>query len=346
VLEVEFSEAGGISPDAPVEIEVPAEPEVENVRASIETVTCGDDSEAVLGIGELETFVEAGGMRPFEPVETKVEVDPEVVLWKPPDETMMLTFALGVGIALALLEMPEDGDTVPLDALPGGTNPLSPVEVKVAVLLPTVTLALPADMDTDAPPELEPGTGGMIPAEPVLTKVDVDPEVVEAKDPTETVTFGDAELLGSVEFDTAWMVCDAKLLDLVSIDGVMIPSAPSEVIVEVAPERVRLADPADVATLVEFAVYVRLVVLTPDSELPVSLEKLDIEARVEMVIAADPPDEAGGIAPLSPVETNVAVEPDEEDSELPMITTVVSFVVRVTGELETTSVLGDGSTMP
>jgi hypothetical protein len=47
-----------------------------------------------------------------------------------------------------------------------------------------------------------------------------------------------------------------------------------------------------------------------------------------------------------PVETNVAVDPEDEDCALPIITTVVSFVVRVTGELETTRVVGEGSTMP
>tara|TARA_R110002003_G_scaffold3_31_gene230 strand:+ start:30849 stop:31706 length:858 start_codon:yes stop_codon:yes gene_type:complete len=262
---VEFAEAGGISPDAAVENSVSVEPEVENVTAPDETVMFGGDVDVEFGRSELRIPVETGVMMPSDPVDKKVAVDPEVVLTIPPEETITLTLIPEVDTANTLLEMFEDGSWIrPDEELAGGMTPPPSVDVKVRVLLPIVMFALPSDTDSELTTELlDVGFGGIWPAEPVLLKAEMAPDVVETKEPTDTVTMGVGELPGSVEFDTAWMVCGAKLLDAVSIDGMIIPSELSAVIVEVAPETVRLADPTSVRGLVEFAGYVQSVVLDP-----------------------------------------------------------------------------------
>jgi hypothetical protein len=73
--------------------------------------------------------------------------------------------------------------------------------------------------------------------------VAVEPEIVNSKDPTDVTTTGSA--VETLEFDTSWIDCDARVLTSVTRVGVMIPSAPVDTTMYTLVETVKLPLPDD-----------------------------------------------------------------------------------------------------
>jgi hypothetical protein len=176
-------DTGGMMPDAPVDKNVAVDPPVEKNSIPDETEVFGKAAKDELGTATLD-----GGMIPPVPVEKVVAVDPAVEKNSMPEDTVTVAFNPGA------------------ELLKGGIMPLSPVDIAVNVLLPSVRLALSKLTDSEIVREtLGTGLGGMIPSAPVLINIAVAPDEVYSDEPTDTVT------MTALELEIAWMVCDAAL---------------------------------------------------------------------------------------------------------------------------------------
>lgn len=215
MLVVAFAEAGGISPEAPVDVSVYSVPEVEKTTIPEEKVVFGNSAEAELG----------GGMAPDPPVEVLTAVEPPTEIISTPEETVTVIFRPGVGVGRALLEIFEAGggttpdnvvvvvvveasggavdelvsgnglrglsEFVPVEPVDdGGMIPCPPVEFAVKLLLPTVKFTLPSEtVSTRVTGALGLGVGGgMMPSPPVEFAVMVLLATVKLTLPNETVS--------------------------------------------------------------------------------------------------------------------------------------------------------------
>jgi hypothetical protein len=155
LLAVEFTDGGGMTPDAAVEEAVAVESEVETIAMPDDVVMLVRDSDVELG----------GGMIPAEPVERVSAVEFDVEKISMPDE--MVTFGMDPGVEL------------------GGMTPAEPVERVRAVEFDVEKISMPVEIVTfGMDPDVE--LGGMTPAEPVETVSAVEFDVENTTLPEDT----------------------------------------------------------------------------------------------------------------------------------------------------------------
>jgi hypothetical protein len=324
MLVVAFADAGGISPEAPVEVSVYVDPEVEKVSMPDETVIFGKIPEAELG----------GGMTPDASVEVLTAVEPPMEIISTPEDVITWMLKPGVSVESALLEMFEaevgtmldkvvvvvvvdgpDGavdelvsgkglrgasEFVPVEPVDcGGTTPSPPVEFAAKVLLRTVKFTLPREtVSTIVTGPLGLGVGGgTMPSPPVEFAVTVLLPTVKFALPTETLST---------------IVTGAEGVGV----GGIIPSPPVEFAVAVLLAIVMFTLPKET---VSTTVSTERLGVGGTSPLPLPLIVVAVEPEITIIV--EPTDttsvlfkktEAGGMTPLPSVEKYVEVPPDTE----------------------------------
>ncbi|RYE49993.1 MAG: hypothetical protein EOP21_04800, partial [Hyphomicrobiales bacterium] len=184
---MEFVEAGGMSPDPPVDERVAVDPDVERTTTPDDTATSG---------GEPDTEL-AGGIAPKSPVDVNTAVEPPMDTISMPEDTDTVMFSPGVCVGRTVLETSEPGGGPTLVELVsdppvddgGGMKPSEPVEFAVAVLLPTVKFPLPDEtVSTIVTGPLGVGPGGITPFPPLLAVIAVEKDITMTVEPTDTVS--------------------------------------------------------------------------------------------------------------------------------------------------------------
>jgi hypothetical protein len=326
LLAVEFTDGGGMTPDAALEEAVAVESEVEKIAMPDDVVMLVRDPDVELGGGmipaepvervravefdvekismpdEMVTFgtdpdVEPGGMTPAEPVERVSAVEFDVEKISMPDE--MVTFGTDPGVEL------------------GGMTPAEPVERVSAVEFDVEKISVPDEMvtfETDS----DVGFGGMTPAEPVERVRAVEFDVEKISMPDEMVTFETdpdvgfggmtpaepVETVSAVEFDVenTTLPEDTFTLVMTSMMGGGIRLAELTIVVVVVDVNIsttgggiRLAELTIVVVVVDVEIS-DAVTTPPDGKICDTFpdEALDITL-------------AGGIRPPPPVESAVKV---------------------------------------
>jgi hypothetical protein len=335
LLVVEFTEDGGMSPEAPVEENVAVNVEVEKVAALDETVTFGNP--------DIEL---GGGIAPDKPVEVETAVDSPIETISMPEDVITVMFRVGVCMEVgALVDTFELGGGPTLDDVVlvapvedgGGINPSDPNELAVSVLLATEKFAFPKDTVSTivTTPPLGVGLGGIRPFPPLLIVVALEPETVNNVEPPDTVTRSTEDVVGFdgimperpveliVKVDPALVMTSGVPSVVVvvvvlrtgpgAVGGIM-PDRPVELATKVDPETVRVCAPEDTEMLVEFTKTGGIAPLPPvESDTRVELDiETSVVLRVVVVVVVLGPgtDEAGGMSPDRPVEMAVKVDPE------------------------------------
>jgi hypothetical protein len=323
--------AGGIAPDTPVEVETAVDALMEMISIPEDVMIVTFTPGVSVGRATLDVLIlragadEGGGMSPSEPNELTVAVLLPMVKFAPLTVTVStkVTGPVGVGI--------------------GGITPLPPSLTVVAVENETINTVEPIDTVSMAPAELERDPGGMMPLSPVEDAAKVEPD---AENPRVTVVvvvvfwtgIGDGGLSPSPSVE---INVDVDPLTTISVENIVVetdgmgdgginPSVPVEIKVDVDPlttisvEITTAVGDGGMRPSLPVEIKVDVDPLTTISVENKAVETIPLAAG-KLGVGTAPV--VGGIIPLSPVETCVAVEKNVVTSPLPLVVDAGTNVV-------------------